>query len=105
MHPDQPDAEVGVSTMDAVQQTGVGVRTGSRSHVAKAAVAGVAMAAIVVGSIVAASVLSAGASGGARLADDHSYDAIENARGAIVVTGAAHDHSYDAIENIRGAID
>ena len=58
MHLGEPDAEVGGRTMDAVQQTGAAVRTGSRSHVSKAAVAGVAMVAVVVGSIVAASVLS-----------------------------------------------
>jgi len=65
------------------------------------------MAAVVIGSMIAASVLpgviTAGTSSGARPADDHSYDAIENARGAIVLSGAA-DHSYDAIENARGAI-
>ena len=84
------------------------------------------MAAVVVGSIVAASVLSGVVpSGGVRAgwptttattrsrtpgaaivlsgaADDHSYDAIENARGGIVLSGAADDHSYDAIENARG---
>ena len=92
--------------MNAAQQTGTGVRTGSQSRVATSGIKALVLAAVAAGAIIAASaflgVVPLGSSGGLVLsAEDHSYDAIENARsGGLVLS--AEDHSYDAIEKARG---